>query len=283
MGPLGRAFLMLALVAVAWSAQPADMAAQFPYHLSKRDAIALPALAAAGALSQVVANSVSGLERSQLKALNRADVNGFDRWATRQWSESWQSRSDRLRLIAWSSSAGAIAIADLEGGFFTTLVMGLEVGLAVGSITQYTKAATRRMRPYAYNSDVSVDERYVKATAEGDARLSFFSGHASTAFASAVFASTVLDHIYSDAWWTKWVWVGTLAAASGTAYARTKAGKHYPTDVLTGAAVGSAVAFFLPKMHERHGTAAPEAGDGRVSVALSSGGLGLRIGVGPGR
>jgi membrane-associated phospholipid phosphatase len=243
----------------------------------------MSALVVAGALSQVAANSVSGLERSQLLALNRAEVNGFDRWATRQWSESWQTRSDHLHLIAWSSSAGTIAIAGLEGGLFTTLVMGLEVGLAVGSVTQYTKVATRRIRPYAYNSDVSVDERYAKSTAEGDVRLSFFSGHVSTAFTAAVFASTVLDHTYPDAWWTKWVWASTLAAASGTAYARIKAGKHYPTDVLTAAAVGSAIAFFLPKLHERDGTAPPGTGDGRVGVAVSPGGLGFRIGVGPGR
>ena len=112
MRPPGRAFLMLALATVASLGWPDVIAAQFPYHLSERDAIAMPALVVAGALSQVAANSVGGLERSQLVVLNRADVNGFDRWATRQWSESWQTRSDHLRLIAWSSSASAIAIAN---------------------------------------------------------------------------------------------------------------------------------------------------------------------------
>ncbi len=46
------------------------------------------------------------------------------------------------------------------------------------------------------------------------------------------------------------VWIGSLGVASATAVLRYEAGKHYPTDLLTGAAFGSLVGWGIPKLHQ---------------------------------
>ena len=43
-----------------------------------------------------------------------------------------------------------------------------------------------------------------------------------------------------------WVWGGCLTAAATTGYLRFAAGRHYPTDILVGAAMGAFVGYLVP-------------------------------------
>ena len=47
------------------------------------------------------------------------------------------------------------------------------------------------------------------------------------------------------------VWVLSEGMAAATAYLRVAAGKHFYTDVLTGAIVGSAIGLLIPYLHRR--------------------------------
>lgn len=80
---------------------------------------------------------------------------------------------------------------------------------------------------------------------------SFFSGHTSLAFGSAVFASTLFDHYYPESSLRPWVWGSSLAIASGMGYLRYASGKHFPTDIIVGALVGSAIGYVIPKLHKQ--------------------------------
>ena len=51
--------------------------------------------------------------------------------------------------------------------------------------------------------------------------------------------------------WRWAVWAGALALAGATAALRVAAGRHFFTDVVVGAAAGSAVGFGLPYLHLR--------------------------------
>ena len=81
----------------------------------------------------------------------------------------------------------------------------------------------------------SPEERLRVTSEEGrDVFFSFFSGHASMAFAAATFSSTLVSDIHGSSGWTDLMWGSTLGLAGLTAYARVRAGMHFPTDVMVG-------------------------------------------------
>jgi len=65
-----------------------------------------------------------------------------------------------------------------------------------------------------------------------------------------VFTASVYERLYPDSKARGWVWGGCLAAASTTAWLRYAAGRHFPTDILAGAAIGSLAGWLVPRWHE---------------------------------
>ena len=102
----------------------------------------------------------------------------------------------------------------------------LALGATIG-VTDLLKTTTDRMRP---------DRR--------DSR-SFPSGHASGAFAAATLANRNLKVLRLPAWAKQSLSVGNLVLASGTAWARVEGGRHFPSDVLAGAAIGHFLSAFI--------------------------------------
>ena len=106
---------------------------------------------------------------------------------------------------------------------------------------------------------------------ETNARRAFFSGHATNSFASAVFLSTVYATYFPQSPWKPVIWAASLATAGVVAWFRVASGQHFPTDVLTGAIVGSAVGFIVPELHRSDGAAlgaSPSAMPGGYSLSL---------------
>lgn len=108
-----------------------------------------------------------------------------------------------------------------------------EAALEIGTLefTDYTtdwlKIATGRTRP------------------DGSNDRSFPSGHASRAFAAASLLSLNLGVTeMNDTFRTVLQYTGR-GAAWGTAWARVEAGKHYPSDVLAGAALANFITVFI--------------------------------------
>ena len=89
----------LALLALL-PALPSPLAGQdrpFPYQLRRADVALGAAAAASAALGFVLEDRVDPLAVSEISALDRGAVNGFDRFATDNWSTRWQDASDRTR------------------------------------------------------------------------------------------------------------------------------------------------------------------------------------------
>ena len=82
-----------------------------------------------------------------------------------------------------------------------------------------------------------------------DSHLSFFSGHASTTFAASVAGAYLFAQNTADKRARAAVWGFELALAGATANLRTRAGKHFYSDVIVGALVGAAVGFAVPRLH----------------------------------
>lgn len=98
---------------------------------------------------------------------------------------------------------------------------------ATGFSTSLIKDAAGRTRP-----DLSDDK-------------SFPSGHTSTAFAGARLSNRNLDSIDLPAWVRTPLKAGNVAMAGTVAWARVEGQKHFPSDVLAGAALGNFVTTFL--------------------------------------
>ena len=103
-----------------------------------------------------------------------------------------------------------------------------EAGTLINSnITDILKQATERKRPDA--SDYA----------------SFPSSHSSRAFNYATFASRNLDFMDLGDGARRGLRIGFYTLAAGTAWARVEGEKHYPSDVLAGAALGHFMGLFL--------------------------------------
>ncbi len=138
-----------------------------------------------------------------------------------------------------------LAGRESRNSFATIGVMYVETMLFSVFLPSYTKGSVQRIRPYVYSSSAPLEE---KLTAE--AKRSFFSGHTTVAFSSAVFLSTVYANYYPDSKYKSIVWGSSLAVAGTVGFMRYRSGAHFPTDVLVGAAVGSAIGFLIPRLHK---------------------------------
>ncbi len=184
----------------------------------------------------------SPLTVDELGGLSSATINGFDRSATRRWSPRAGRLSDVLRVAL---ALSPLTLLDSEPG--THLAMHAETLLLTAGLTQLTKSLVRRPRPLVFNDSPRVgDARKL----ERRALRSFPSGHTSSAFAAAVFLSTMYAELHPDDPAEGWVWGGSLALAGTVGLLRYLAGQHYPTDILAGAVLGAAVGYLVPRLHE---------------------------------
>lgn len=221
--------------------------AQSPYQLqTSRETTLLGVGVVSLGASVALSHTIDPLTTAEIATLNRADVNSFDRSATAHWSTT-ASNLSHVTLTGTIALAGGLALGTkpMRQDLKTVAIMYVETMLLGNGIERTVKAVTQRTRPFVYNPDAPLDEKL-----ERDARQSFFSGHATNAFASAVFASEVFRHYFPNSRLKPVIWVGSLGLATATAVLRYEGGKHYPTDLITGAAFGSLVGWGIPKLHE---------------------------------
>jgi len=126
---------------------------------------------------------------------------------------------------------------------FLVLAEVLAVNAALNNVVKF---AVRRPRPLVY--DPTQDEA---SRREPDAALSFYSGHSSTSFSMATAYSYLFMLRHPGSKLIVPVWILSEGMAAATAYLRVDAGKHFWTDVLTGALVGSALGVLIPYLHHR--------------------------------
>lgn len=122
----------------------------------------------------------------------------------------------------------------------------LAVNTALNGLVKY---AVRRPRPLVYDADLAAVPLADRVAP--DAALSFYSQHSATAFAMATAYSYLFMRRHPGSRMIVPVWLISEALATTTAALRVAAGKHFITDVLTGAAVGSALGLLIPYLHQR--------------------------------
>lgn len=193
------------------------------------------------------------------------DVPGLDDWAHRRLLWSNVDRATNLSHVtagvafAWPLIGLTSIHRGFGGDWGRDQLVALESVLVAQVLADTAKRTFRRARPdVVFNGE--------PLTALDDVH-SYFSGHTATSFAAVVSTATIASRRGSRH--ARWIWVGGLTLASSTGYLRVAANRHFLTDVLTGAAVGSAVGLLVPRTFDGPSTSAAI-----TSMALPISGIG---------
>ncbi len=197
-------------------------------------------------------------------------TNALDAWARDRllWSGPERARTASDVLAFAALPAGVVAhslLAARAGGDparegLVDLLVIAEAATLAGSLGQVVKLAAGRQRPFVHYGNFLEANR----APDPDDNLSFWSGHSSLTFSLAVGAGTVAS-LRGDRS-APWVWGVGLTAAAATGWLRIAGDKHYLTDVLTGAAIGSLAGWAVPYLLHRREDGPPAPGAARVAV-----------------
>jgi hypothetical protein len=191
-----------------------------------------------------------GVDSATLVNLDKNDINGFDRFAADNYSLDAEKASDYLFFGAFPY--GLILLADKEARAEAGTIGLLYLQALSLSSAGYAMAAgnTSRYRPYTYIQDQPNNQDLQDDRKSLHTRNSFYGGHPATVAVSTVFVAKVYSDLNPDSG-LKYAFWGIAAGASlGCAYLRLEAGKHFPTDLITGLAISSAVGYLVPHLHK---------------------------------
>ena len=178
--------------------------------------------------------------QADIDALDKDDLLFFDQIAFQPMDQGIKDLSDYT--IYFTLGASAALAYDKEYWLDNALVF-TEVMLTQSAIGKWTKTLTSRYRPFVYDDDVSLSKKRQR-----NSQHSFYSMHSSTAFAAATYAYYYY-YQKKGASWPVALLVYTPAVA--TAALRVACANHFVSDVTVGAVMGSAISYFICKLHTK--------------------------------
>ncbi len=182
---------------------------------------------------------------------DRAEVPRIDRWSMSLKSPTADAIADTL-LLSFVAAPLLFSGIDTAAAGITAARLGDDAAVtfqAFGATYLATialKMAVARPRPLTYNPRFDKAVRFA-----GSSRLSFPSGHAAISFSGASILSVMLAERFGDDPGAVAGIVAAYAAAIGVAVARVVGGKHFLTDVVAGAALGTALGLTIPLLHTK--------------------------------
>jgi membrane-associated phospholipid phosphatase len=192
-----------------------------------------------------------------------ADLNGFDRLTAGRWQPTWTHVSNVGIALVIAAPIGYLLAEEGSLNMLNDAVVIGESALLASSLSTIMTVAAGRPRPFLYGDKAPLEDRN-----SVDASMSFISSH--TAISFAISTSTWMTyrrfHPDSRAHWAVLA-IGD-AAASVVGLARMFAGRHFPTDVIAGAVVGTSVGVLVPALHRSPVQVAPTASSEGAGLTL---------------
>ena len=249
-------FLLVSLSADAqyWRSDTARMYSVNPWISGAIVAVGVPA-------------NIYGIKRVQegdrtpeatVLALTPDNVNGFDRWVLDQDDvvalrerETWKPRDlSDLGMISGGLLPFALALdKNVRREWMDVLPMYLEAQVITANMWAWSPvgpAVVSRYRPFVYYDNYPLDER-----TKSERRASFYSGHVASSAVGAMFTARVICDYHPELGNRKWmVYAGASLFPIWTGYWRIKDLAHFPSDVIVGAAIGSAIGILVPQIHK---------------------------------
>jgi membrane-associated phospholipid phosphatase len=248
-------------------ATPEPGRARSAYRLEPwRDGFLIGTAAAGAGTAAIITHSREALTEADIERLSRSSINRFDRGATLEFNDAVSNASWVLAAAVVAAPFSLLLETNARHDWRELSFMYAETMALAVVLPSVAKSSTGKIRPLVYNPDISLERKFAL-----DPRGSFFSRHTTVAFASAVFLCTVYDRYNPDSRAKVYLWTGSIAAAAGVGYMRYESGRHFPTDIIVGAAVGSALGWGIPALHRSGGgrfAVAPLVDGRRVGLAL---------------
>jgi membrane-associated phospholipid phosphatase len=195
---------------------------------------------------------------------DRSNVNAFDRPFAGVYSRRWGMVGDYATGATLVIVPLALFLDESPLHGLNDILVVAEAALATSAVQAPASYAVARPRPRVYGDKAPLSERD-----NANAGRSFFSGHVANCVAVSVATMRTLQRLHRP----KLAWLALAVGVAGSALvgvARVGAGSHFPSDVLLGAAVGTASGIAIPALHASRVDVAP--------VATAEGGRGLAVG-----
>lgn len=228
----------------------------------KKDLIIVGGGVGLNVLGTILVNKVDGPTLDQINGLDPTSINRLDRQAIGNQSTKAQNISDIILFSSLSLPVIAYLIPKCRFEGVSVGLMATETLLITAGITNITKGLSKRFRPFTYDPSVPIESKL-----EGEARLSFFSGHTSVTTAMSFLMASVILDVHPEMKNKYLVWSTAALIPATIGYLRFKAGRHFPTDVITGYALGATIGYLIPRLHKQK----------RLQIRTQGAGLSLNL------
>jgi len=220
---------------------------QSPYQLKTRNEIfwLVGSFSVAGLGSDLLRRR-EPLTTDEILNLDPININSFDRFTTENYDLGIERFSDIMLYSSFVSVVPYIFDKKVRKDVVKLGVIYAEAAAITGGLTALSKYLSNRNRPFTYNPIVDLELKL-----EPNARYSFFSGHTSVSAMNTFFIAKIFSDYHPNSKYKPYVWAGAILIPAATGYGRVASGKHFPTDVLAGYAVGSLIGYFVPHFHKR--------------------------------
>jgi len=209
------------------------------------------------------------LTEAEVLALDKNDVNGFDRFSAGYYSDKANDDSYLPFYASFAMPAVALLNKNIRNKTGQVFVMYLETMLITGAMFTITAGGIDRPRPLVYSSDAPMSKRMSK-----NSQRSFYAGHPAATAAATFFTAKVFSDLNPNSKAKPYVWAAAAILPASVAYMRLQAGQHFLSDNLLGYGIGAATGILVPHFHKNKNrvdglSVQPFMGDGVSGMAMT--------------
>jgi membrane-associated phospholipid phosphatase len=177
--------------------------------------------------------------------LKKSDIPKFDRWAAGMSDENADAVSDLFFYGSIPVPFTLLFDKKIRKDAGKVGLMWLEAMSITGLFYTGTVYFVDRYRPETYDLSIPVDDRK-----SGNYKDAFMAGHPALVATGTFFTAKVFADYNPDSKLKYGLYGLAIVATGTTVYLRHIAGKHFPSDLITGTTIGVLSGMLVPQFHK---------------------------------